>query len=360
MWFKNRDIAIIKKKVISNLHGYVLPHAGTKYTGKILSETLRFRPKKKFENILIVYLPANFKENVIYNKKKYYHEYFVLYMTLKKVFGEKNYIGYNLNKKNNTDISNLNKNNTLFVISSDFSHYLSFNRAIEIENCGAISMMHKVYNTRCSDFVDHKRSFKFISNLLPKTVLQWIGRTRSPGKSGVGYLSFLIRDKPKPNKTKPDAFFITAYDKTMKERECLGNLDGWSRKKEKILKKKVINLAKTTSRLTNGMHLEVPITNYTITYLYESRNKKFIRGWHAIKYKALYLPDVFLKHTHNNGDWITNSDNIWKFGKFNMKQTYKKLHIKSRKYNKTVKNKEKKQLYYSEVDHHKIKAFIGD
>ena len=41
-----------------------------------------------------------------------------------------------------------------------------------------------------------------------------------------------------------------------------------------------------------------------------------------------------------------------------MKQTYKKLHIKSRKYNKTVKNKEKKQLYYSEVDHHKIKASI--
>ena len=69
MWFKNRDIAIIKKKVISNLHGYVLLDVGTKYTGKILSETLRFRPKKKFENILIVYLPANFKENVIYNKK---------------------------------------------------------------------------------------------------------------------------------------------------------------------------------------------------------------------------------------------------------------------------------------------------
>ena len=49
MWFKNRDIEIIKKKVISNLHGYVLPHAGTKYTGKILSETLRFRPKKNLK-----------------------------------------------------------------------------------------------------------------------------------------------------------------------------------------------------------------------------------------------------------------------------------------------------------------------
>ena len=56
-------------------------------------------------------------------------------MTLKEVFGEKNYIGYNLNKKNNPDISKLDKNNTLFVISSDFSHYLPFNRAIEIENC---------------------------------------------------------------------------------------------------------------------------------------------------------------------------------------------------------------------------------
>ena len=43
-------------------------------------------------------------------------------------------------------------------------------------------------------------------------------------------------------------------------------MDG--RKKGKNIEK-VINLAKTTSRLTNGMHLEVPITNYTITYLYE-------------------------------------------------------------------------------------------
>ena len=89
-------------------------------------------------------------------------------MALKKVFGEKNYIGYNLSKKNNPDISNLNKNNTLFVISSDFSHYLSFNKAIELENCGAVSMMHNVYDTKCSDIVDHKKSFKFISDYYQK------------------------------------------------------------------------------------------------------------------------------------------------------------------------------------------------
>ena len=37
---------------------------------------------------------------------------------------------------------------------------------------------------------------------------------------------------------------------------------------EKNLIDKVISLAKSTSRLTNGNFLEIPITNYTVTYLY--------------------------------------------------------------------------------------------
>ena len=59
-----------------------------------------------------------------------------------------------------------------------------------------------------------------------------------------------------------------------------------------------------------------------------------MRLWNFIK--NFFTKKENAINTHNNGDWITNSDNIWKFGKFNMKQTYKKLHIKSRKYNKTV------------------------
>mgnify|MGYP000167659208 CR=1 FL=1 len=47
MWFNKKDLTIKPIIKIDDLHGYVLPHAGTTYTGQILSHTLRFRPTKK-------------------------------------------------------------------------------------------------------------------------------------------------------------------------------------------------------------------------------------------------------------------------------------------------------------------------
>ena len=43
MWKDLKKCATI---IVDDLHGYVLPHAGTKHTGDILSHTLRFKPKK--------------------------------------------------------------------------------------------------------------------------------------------------------------------------------------------------------------------------------------------------------------------------------------------------------------------------
>mgnify|MGYP001198951000 CR=1 FL=1 len=49
----------------------------------------------------------------------------------------------------------------------------------------------------------------------------------------------------------------------------------------------------------------IPITNYTITYLYkEKKSQNFIRGYHAILKNALFLPGVFLENTYENGKWI--------------------------------------------------------
>ena len=57
MWFKKEHIDTQKPiKLLDNLHGYVLPHAGTSYTGNILSHTLQFRPTKKFKHILNVFI----------------------------------------------------------------------------------------------------------------------------------------------------------------------------------------------------------------------------------------------------------------------------------------------------------------
>ena len=104
---------------------------------------------------------------------------------------------------------------------------------------------------------------------------------------------------------------------------------------ERNLIKDVIQKAATTSRLTGGMHLDIPITNYTVTYLYREPEKvPFIRGWHAIQKGALYLPTVFLEHTYDNGDWIESGDTMWPEGnKFNLNPTFKKLNIKYGRYN---------------------------
>ena len=55
MWFSEKDIKQyqLPEKLIKGLHGYVLPHAGTTYTGNILAHTLRFKPIKKFKNTII-------------------------------------------------------------------------------------------------------------------------------------------------------------------------------------------------------------------------------------------------------------------------------------------------------------------
>ena len=85
-WFSEGDIQIEKIITLSDIKGYVLPHAGTEYTKQVLNSTLQFKPKKKFKNVYIYYLPAKKEENININGKKYYHEYYVPWMVLKYVF----------------------------------------------------------------------------------------------------------------------------------------------------------------------------------------------------------------------------------------------------------------------------------
>ena len=75
MWFNKNDIIFKNKIVIEDLHGYVLPHAGTKHTGDIIAHTLRFKPKKKFTKVFILYYPSNEKPNI---NGKHHQGYFVL------------------------------------------------------------------------------------------------------------------------------------------------------------------------------------------------------------------------------------------------------------------------------------------
>ena len=364
MWYNNSHINIKKPLIpIEDLYGYVLPHAGTLHSGRILSHTLRFIPTKHFSKILILYYPANSMKNI---NGTMFHEEYVVQETLKyviiniwKLKDNIEFQGFNV--RDEKDYPYFNKENTLLVISADFSHHLYMQHAINLENCAAKAIMHKQlqFNTiidNCIEVIDHLESFKQMYKYLPDCMLQWVGRSRSRGLKGVGYLSFLIRTSPNPIYNPPDGMFVTAYDITMKERECLGEwynkYDKWSKLFENNLIKNVIYKAKTESRLTTGQNIDIPVKFYTITYLYKTKKTKFIRGYHGIKCQAFYLPTVFLEHTYENGKWIKNYEKYWiQKNNFSLNETFKKLQKKAQK---TFRNKKVYSLYTSRVSHHML------
>ena len=216
-------------------------------------------------------------------------------------------------------------------------------------------MMFRDYsNTHYNQVVDDIRTFKYVNNIIPKNLsFQWIGRSRSEGLKGVGYLSFLIREPPNPLKKLPNGIFVTVYGSGMVSHECLGEWftkkSQWNKSTENKLINKVINLGKTTSRLTGGTKINSNLKYYTITYLYKKNTKEMLRGWHGIKKGAFYLPDVFLENTHSNGKWFTKEDSLWKNGPFKLNDTFKKLEQKA-----NSNNFNNYTLYESHVKHHII------
>jgi len=311
MWFSDKDIILHNTIKVPDLHGYVLPHAGTQYSGGIISHTLRFRPTRKITTIIILYYPSGSQDI-----EGYYHEYYVPWKSLEKVFGDIKYIGHNINESMQYTIGP----NTLIVVSANFSHFLPFSEAIELENRAAHSIMFRQVQNDLRA-VDDMKTFRKLYNTIPTNwMLQWIGRTRSPGKKGVGYLSFLIRETPK---TVGDGLFITSYTDNMKPHECLGEWK-WSHQIEQDLLHNVMQ--KGIGRLSNEYgtpHF------YTITYLYKE-NRPFIRGWHGIQHNAFYLPEVFLENTFENGKWITTNQEWPPVNKFDLRNTIRRLNVKAR------------------------------
>lgn len=331
MWFEARHLKIEKPIFLENLHGYVLPHAVTEFTGNILSHTLRFRPLKKIKKVFILYYPAGEQPDV---NNTYYHEYYVPWQAMLSVFRDKEYTyeGYNIRKG---EMPEPDIKDTLLVVSADFSHFLPMQKAIDLENKAARALMFKELPKAYQSVVDNMETFKAYFALLPEAwQLQWVGRDRSAGLKAVGYLSFLLRETPNGNLKMPiDGIFVTVYSNDMTARECQGKWFSdkkWSLRAETKLIKDVIRLGETTSRLTGGLNKEDPLTHYSITYLYKDDINPFIRGWHGVLYNAFYLPEVFLENTYKNGQWLTEHDTSWTQGdNFIMTETLQHLKAKA-------------------------------
>ena len=342
MWFNESDIlkhfTTFSSSIIelSDLNGYVLPHAGTEYTGQIIAHTMRFKPTKRFSKVYILFYPANPSES-----HKTAHEYEVPYKSCLTVFEKVwkintrniEFIPYNIVTTTPPRLTRNEYRDSLVIVSADFSHFLDLQTAYELENCAANAIIHNASPPlKCTDIVDHRDTFTRLYFFLPSTarpVLQWVGRTRSPGAKGVGYLSFLLRGEHNvgdssvggDNSKLPDGMFVTCYDGNMTARECLGKwFDGggdgkkWRKKEEEELIADVVRKGRSTSRLTSGRFLNVSIKYCTVTYLYidaSTAPDKFIRGWHGLLASAFYLPEVFLEHTFDNGEWIKTDDKEW-------------------------------------------------
>lgn len=330
MWFDAKDISVFPSIRDPRLHGYVLPHASTTYSGHIIGHTLRFAPTKKFTNVVVMYYPAGNEPDI---EGKYYHELYVpalsIQFMIRKVWKIKREIKYKaINVRDTTfNILNYKLDETLFIISADFSHFLPLNKAVEVENCAATALSFKDFSLSCLKHVDTLQTFLYFNNSYPYLNFDWIGRTRSSGTKGVGYATFLIHS-PIDSVQNPYGFFVTVYDKNMRARECLGRWT-WSQKEEKSLIATSIESAATTSRLTGGEFLHVPLKWYSVSYLYETPEKQFIRGVHGILKEAFYLPQVFLEHVYDNGVWMKDSHTEWPLDrKFDMSETLEHLQSK--------------------------------
>jgi len=346
-WFNLSDLTILPNIIVDELHGFVLPHAGTRFTGDIISHTLRFKPIIKYKKAIIFYYPASKYEDIEIEdssgKNYYYHEYYVPWQScLYLLDRDIEYIPFNarLNKISPIEFSP----EVLIIISSDFSHFYPFHTGFQLENKAAHALMHKFLQLPCAKIIDDYRTYEILFDYIPENYyLKWIGHDRSD-TNGVGYMSFLLLSRVKKEF---DGLFVTVYDDQMDAHECLGS---WNKNiNEEDFIKHTLKSATETSRLTQGEKMEIPIKFATITYLHKELNKNlpFIRGWHSIyAYGAFYLSDVLLEHSYPNGNWIKQSDTEWQTNKgFSLNDTFDSLKKKSNQFDAPC----NLQLYYSEI-----------
>ena len=180
------------KPVAGRVYGYVLPHASTAYTADIIKHTLRFQSVTNtpsgIRQVIIFYYPAFDRENIRDPRtgKMYYHEYYVPMQSIRAVFPGSGFqfYGYNVRDQTGSIPHTVTPGvDTWIVISADYSHYLPFQEATELENQAAMALSYKQWDwPQMAQTVDNVATFAHVfRNSLPNSAsLRWVGRTRSP------------------------------------------------------------------------------------------------------------------------------------------------------------------------------------
>jgi hypothetical protein len=267
-WFHSKDLSStidLPTVVVDDIYGYVLPHAGTQYTGDIIQHTLQFCPKNIHEirRVYIYYFPANSQPDITIpepetnantvdtetldnrvilssiSTSECDHELYVPFRTILHYFRKWNvntkgikFIPVNVRNIQNKWMNNegaggrsksrrrrdklhhrkktrrrrRHVNGSFYIISADFSHHKPFNYAIPNENKAAHAIvtdsLECAYDTPpYLNEIDDVRTFRVFKTKHSNLSFQWIGRTRSLGENAVGYHSFLIRPEFHPMKS---------------------------------------------------------------------------------------------------------------------------------------------------------------
>ena len=221
-WFHSEDLLASSSTrdestvEVDDVYGYVLPHAGTKYTSDIIQHTFRFRPIniEVIERVYIYYYPANEKPDVILPRgdttgnndddiirsalsasasasaSACHHELYVPFRTILHYFRQWNvnttsitFIPVNIRRdfiarrggggKTRTFRQNKSRipqrsvkyratvgiNHNFYIISADFSHHKPFQYAIPAENKAAHAIVTGSLNSRNGSSTSHDASY---------------------------------------------------------------------------------------------------------------------------------------------------------------------------------------------------------
>lgn len=335
MWFETQHLQRHQPVVTEDMLGVALPHAGTAHCGHVLSHTLRFRPRVVPLKFVLLYLPAQRTPDADSEAPTWlapqhrHHEVVVPLLAMLHLWPstvKASWTFYDVSR----DIPR-GMTGTFVVVSSDWSHFRQFSAVRHAEDAAASALTHGSFIR--PDIVDSLPAFRF--GTLPHTSWQWVGRSRSVGMRGVGYLSFLLRRDPVSLRGTV-GFFVTGYGPSFQARECLGEYEDVTLRGLRTLVQKVRRLAATQSpRLSpHAKAIDARDVNMVVSLLYPSKLTQFIRGWHTVRAcGATYLSNVFLEHTHESGIWMDATYDTWVPPyhqlQFDMKHTLKQLMLKA-------------------------------